>query len=113
MRLTTGTVLLADTPNLRLCKYPLKVVLVAVYCAMELDHHFEPNNFDGDYCFFLPRMIDVNGSGNPHQYRYEDSKELYPAPQTKMNAHIGVGRTLGSGRQNCFHRIMKFYFFLC
>ena len=43
-RLTTAvTVLLPDTRNLRLCKYPLKVDFGALCnCNMELNHHFEP-----------------------------------------------------------------------
>ena len=58
VRLTTGTVLLADTPNLRLCKYPLKVVLVAVYCAMELDHYFEsPTILTEIIASFFPELL--------------------------------------------------------
>jgi len=49
----------------------------------EMEHHFEPNNLDEDYCFYFPRIIDEEQSLNPRQYSYEGSKKLYPAPRTK------------------------------
>jgi len=72
-------VLLPETQNLRLCKYPLKIVLVRNFTAIwNWITTIEPKNLD---CYNIPQIIDEERSWKCH-YRFE----LYH--QTRVSASI-------------------------